>query len=447
MKSIDFTKGNITKNMLLFFFPLLLTNILQQLYTFADTVIIGKGIGDDALAAVGNFGTVAFFITGFSMGIMNGFSVNFSHGFGSGNMYALRKTFGSAVMLAAVVTVLLTAVGIIFLEPVMQMMKTSDVIIHDSLVYGYIIFGGLFATVFYNLCSALLRALGDSRTPFTAICISSLANIILDLFLVYALKTGVSGPAFATVFSQLISGLICVCKLGKSKTVSLRNLSSLSRDHLLLDGASAKSLLKNGIPMACMNSVTSVGCIFVQGCINSYGAAYTSAYSACSKYLNLFMLPGITAGFVSAAFTGQNYGAGDLKRIRRGTKTSCVIAVVSALLLGAVLFAFPKQLAGLMLSGDEAVAYTVMFLKRFAVFLVLLNLLFVFRSCVQALGKPLVPMCSGIAEMLLRIPVIMFGLPMIGFRAAAYAECAAWLGALAINALFYIMTVNDKTKQ
>ncbi len=444
MTGIDFTKGSITKNLLLFFFPLLLTNTLQQAYTFADTVIIGRGLGDDALAAVGNFGTFSFFITGFSMGIMNGFSVNFSHAFGSGNMTELRKTFGNAVILAVIVTAVLTAAGSALLYPVMRMMRTSDTIMHDSLVYGYIIFGGLFAAVFYNLCSALLRAVGDSRTPLTAICISSLVNIVLDLLFVYVLKTGVSGPAFATVFSQLVSGLICVYRLAKSKTVSLRGLS---RNDLSLNGASAKSLLKNGIPMACMNSVTSVGCIFVQGCINGFGAAYTSAYSVCSKYLNLFMLPGITAGFTSAAFTGQNCGAGDLIRIRKGTKISCVVAAVSALLLGSVLFTFPEQLARLMLSGEEAVACTVMFLKRFAFFLVLLNLLFVFRNTVQALGKPLVPMCSGIAEILLRIPVIMFGLPLIGFKAAAYAECAAWAGALAINAFFYLMTVSDKARQ
>lgn len=444
MTGIDFTKGSITKNLLLFFFPLLLTNTLQQAYTFADTVIIGRGLGDGALAAVGNFGTFSFFVTGFSMGIMNGFSVNFSHDFGSGNMTALKKTFGNAAALAVIVTAVLTAAGSALLYPVMRMMRTSDTIMHDSLVYGYIIFGGLFATVFYNLCSALLRAVGDSRTPFTAICVSSSVNIVLDLLFVYVLKTGVSGPAFATVFSQLVSGLICVYRLAKSKTVSL---GGMSRNDLSLDGASAKSLLKNGIPMACMNSVTSVGCIFVQGCINGFGAAYTSAYSVCSKYLNLFMLPGITAGFTSAAFTGQNCGAGDLTRIRKGTKISCVVAAVSALLLGSVLFTFPEQLARLMLSGDEAVACTVMFLKRFAFFLVLLNLLFVFRNTVQALGKPLVPMCSGISEMLLRIPVIMFGLPLIGFKAAAYAECAAWAGALAINAFFYLMTVNDKVRQ
>lgn len=444
MTGIDFTKGSITKNLLLFFFPLLLTNTLQQAYTFADTVIIGRGLGDDALAAVGNFGTFSFFVTGFSMGIMNGFSVNFSHTFGSGNMTALRKIFGNAAALAVIVTAVLTAAGSALLYPVMRMMRTSDTIMHDSLVYGYIIFGGLFAAVFYNLCSALLRAVGDSRTPFTAICISSLVNIVLDLLFVYVLKTGVSGPAFATVFSQLVSGLICVYRLAKSKTVSL---GGMSRNDLSLNGASAKSLLKNGIPMACMNSVTSVGCIFVQGCINGFGAAYTSAYSVCNKYLNLFMLPGITAGFTSAAFTGQNCGAGDLIRIRKGTKISCVVAAVSALLLGAALFAFPEQLARLMLSGDEAVACTVMFLKRFAFFLVLLNLLFVFRNTVQALGKPLVPMCSGIAEMLLRIPAIMFGLPLIGFKAATYAECAAWAGALAINAFFYLMTVSDKVRQ
>ena len=190
---------------------------------------------------------------------------------------------------------------------------------------------------------------------------------------------------------------------------------------------------RNGVPMALMNSVTSVGCIFVQSCINGYGIAYTSAYSVCNKYLNLFMLPGITLGFAVSAFSGQNFGAGKFERIRRGMKSACLLALFWSLFLGMILFFFAKPLAGLILTGQEAIAYTSVFLKFLALFLVLLNLLFVCRSCVQGMGKPAVPMCSGIAEMAIRIGVIFFGLPVLGFAATAYAEGAAWVGALFLN--------------
>lgn len=195
------------------------------------------------------------------------------------------------------------------------------------------------------------------------------------------------------------------------------------------------------------NSVTSVGCIFVQGCMNNYGVAYTSAYSVCNKYLNVFMLPGITLGFAVSAFSGQNFGAGEFGRIRRGTKTAGVMAFVSSLLLGAVLFFFAEPLAELMLAGWEAIDCTIIYLKVLALFLVLLNFLFVFRSCVQGMGKPAVPMCSGIAEMVIRICVIVSGLPVFGFAAAIYAEGAAWIGALLFNLasyLFFLRHAADK---
>ncbi|MDE7232104.1 MAG: MATE family efflux transporter, partial [Lachnospiraceae bacterium] len=178
--------------------------------------------------------------------------------------------------------------------------------------------------------------------------------------------------------------------------------------------------------------------IFVQSCINAYGVIYTYAYSVCSKYLNLFMLPGITAGFSISAFTGQNFGAKEYARIRSGVRTACCIAMVSALLLGMVLYFFSYQLAALMLTGNTSIEYTSVFLRFFALTLILLNILFVFRSCVQGLGRPFFPMCSGIAEMLIRIPVIYIGLPRYGFKATAYAECFAWVGALMINLSAYL---------
>lgn len=197
-------------------------------------------------------------------------------------------------------------------------------------------------------------------------------------------------------------------------------------------------LLKNGLPMAFMNSITSVGCIFVQSCINGYGVVYTSAYSVCNKYLNFFMLPGITIGFAISSFSGQNFGGKKFERIRSGTRTAGIMALLSALLLGIVLFFFSDLLAKLMLSGQEAVDYASIFLKLLAVFIVLLNLLFVFRSCVQGLGKPAIPMCSGIVEMIIRIPAVYFGLPVFGFAATIYAEGMAWIGALMLNVISYI---------
>lgn len=427
MQQKDFTKGPIAQSLLSFFFSMLLANILQQFYSFADMVIIGKGLGDTAVAAVGNFTTFSFFVTGFVMGVTNGFSVVISQVYGEKDYEALRRAAASSVKLCALSALILTGIGLWCLHPVLHLMQTGQTLIKDCLSYGYVCFGGLAITIFYNLLSAVLRAVGDSRTPLLAIAVASGVNIGLDLLFLYVLDTGVAGPALATVLAQFVSVAICGGRLYKMEEFRL------GKCDFICDRKLEWELLRNGVPMALMNAVTSVGCIFVQGCINGYGVAYTSAYSACNKYVNLFMLPGITLGFAVSAFTGQNFGAGELGRICGGMRAAGIMALVSSLILGTILFFFSEPLAGLMLAGREAAGYTALFLKFLAVFLVLLNLLFVSRSCVQGMGKPAVPMCSGIVEMAVRIGVIFFGLPVFGFTAAIYAEGAAWAGALFLN--------------
>ena len=443
MRQTDFTKDSIAKSLLSFFFSMLLANILQQFYSFADMVIIGKGLGDTAVAAVGNFSTFSFFITGFIMGVTNGFSVVISQAYGEKDFAAFRRAAASSIMLSVLSALYLTGIGLWCLRPVLRIMQTDQMLIGDCLSYGYVIFGGLMVTVFYNLVSSMLRAVGDSRTPLLAILVSSCVNIGLDFLFLFVLDTGVAGPAWATLLAQLVSVGICGGRLFKIGEFRLSRCDFAFDFEYQME----KELLRNGVPMALMNSITSVGCIFVQGCINDYGVIYTSAYSVCNKYLNFFMLPGITIGFAVSAFSGQNFGAGEFERIRRGTRTAGIMAFISSLLLGAVLFFFAEPLAELMLAGQEAVGCTVVYLKFLALFLVLLNLLFVFRSCVQGMGKPAVPMCSGVAEMVIRIGVIFFGLPAVGFRAAVYAEGAAWIGALFLNWVSYRYYIGHMEKQ
>lgn len=439
MKGRDFTKGSIAKALLQFFLSMLLANILQQFYSFADMAIIGKGLGDTAVAAVGNFTTLSFFITGFATGMTNGFSVIISQAYGEKEFAALRRAAAASAKLSVLFAVFLTGIGLGVLKPVLRLMKTEEMLIEDSLSYGYVIFGGLLITVLYNLLSAMLRAVGDSRTPLLAVGAASCINIGLDFLCLYVLDTGVAGPAWATILAQFVSVLICCGRL-----YGIREFR-IGRGDFVFDRKLELELLKNGMSMARMNAITSVGCIFVQSRINNYGVMYTSAYSVCNKYLNLFMLPGVTIGFAVSAFSGQNFGAGKFERIRGGTKAAGFIALVSSLFLGMILCFFAKPLAGLMLTEQEAVGHTVVYLRFLALFLVLLNLLFVFRSCVQGMGKPGIPMCSGLAEMAIRIFVIIFGLPAAGFTAAVYAEGAAWLGALLLNLFAYLFYLKPQT--
>ena len=414
----DLTNGKVSGKLLGFFFPMLLTNLLQQIYSVADTAIVGRGLGDNALGAVGNLSSLSLLIIGFSMGMTGGFAVIIAQNFGSGDMTAVRRSCAVSVKLSAILSVLLTAAGCLLLRPVLLMMRTDPVILKDSLIYGYIIFGGLSATIAYNLLSGILRAAGDSRTPFIAIMISSAVNIALDCILIFLFHTGVEGAAAATVVSQGISALICFIKIKQMSVLAIR------KDDLRPDAAMSLLLLKNGIPMACMNSVTAVGCMVVQGYVNDRGAAYTSAYSVCSKYLNLFMLPSLTAGFAVSSFVSQNFGAGKTGRIRQGVRVCLGIALVSYLCLGSAMALLSGQLADLMLDERDTIALAAEYLR-------------IYRNAAQGMGYPFIPMLSGFAEMALRIPAIIFLLPHIGFRATAYAEIAAWIGALAMNFAAY----------
>ena len=209
----DLTVGKVSRVFLGFFFPMLFTNLLQQLYTFADAAIVGKGLGDNAFAAVGNMSALTLLIIGFAQGITNGFSVIVAQHFGSRDMHALRKSVAEAIKLSFVLSFILTAISLFFLKIVLNIMRTDTVILKESLVYGYIIFGGLIVTMAYNLCSCILRALGDSKTPFLAIMISSILNILLDCLCIFVLKMGVGGAAIATVLAQPISVIICVYRL------------------------------------------------------------------------------------------------------------------------------------------------------------------------------------------------------------------------------------------
>lgn len=430
-QTYDLTKGKTTSIILRFFFPMLLTNMLQQIYTIADTMIVGKGLGDDPLAAVGNMSSLTFFIIGFSLGLTNGFSVSIAQAYGAKNTEGLRKSVAASIMLSAVITVILTAVSMIFLRPVLEILQTSEIIMADSLLYGYIIFGGLVTTIAYNLCASILRALGDSKTPFIAIVFSTIFNIVFNWVSIYVLNMGVEGPAAVTIISQLISAAICYAKLRKIEDIRL------SRKHFRENLAICLDLLKNGIPMAIMNSITAVGCMMVQYFVNGMGVAFTSAYSACSKYINLFMQPACTAGITMSSFTSQNFGAKKYGRIAEGFKVCMAIALITYIIFGSVMVFFPRFLASMMLNGEQQIELAIGYLVRSGVMIFAVDFLFVVRSGCQGLGKPLFPMISGIVEMVMRVAVIILFTDKIGFSATSYAEIAAWVGALLINAFAF----------
>ncbi len=437
----DYTKGNIRKPILGFFFPMLMTNMLQQLYSFVDTAIVGKGLGDNALASVGNMSSLSFLVIGFSIGLANGFSVLIAQSFGEKNFDKLRHNLAAAIKLAVIITVVLTVSSLMLLKNALAWMNTDKQLLKDSLLYGYIIFGGLVASIAYNMSAGVLRAFGDSKTPLKAIIASSVLNIVLDIFFIFVLKTGVEGAAIATVFSQIISASICIIKI---RTIEF---AKLSKEDYSNSFSVYYTLLKNGIPMAFMNSITAIGCMVVQSNVNSLGVDYTAAYSACSKYLNLFMQPACTAGYTMSAFTGQNSGAGRFDRVKSGLNVCLSIAFISYILLGSCMVFGSRFLAGIFLTGERPIQLAAMFLPICGFAIVAVDCLFVIRSGVQGMGYPFIPMLSGIVEMVIRVAVIVLLVGRIGFVATAIAEVGAWTGALVLNSVAFVRILSSKLKE
>lgn len=426
-QTYDLTIGKIPPTILKFFFPMLFTNMLQQIYSIADTIIVGQGLGDSALAAVGNMSSLTFLIIGFSIGLANGFSVPIAHYYGAKNYTMLRKTIATAIKLSFIASTILTIFSIHTLRNILILLQTDSSILNDSLLYGYIIFVGLITTMFYNLFACILRALGNSKTPFIAIIISTIINILLNCVFIFVIGSGVEGVAIATVFSQIISTLICFSKLRKIEFINLTKTDFDSNVSI------TSELLKNGIPMALMNSITAVGCMVVQYFVNGLGVIYTSAYSVCSKYLNLFMQPACTAGYTMSAFTSQNYGAKQYERIKEGLFVCLGIALTTYVVLGGIMVFMPETLARIMLTGEDSIQLASQFLPICGIMIWSVDCLFVFRSGVQGMGKPLIPMISGILEMVMRISVIVLYVERYAFYATAYAEIMAWLAALTLN--------------
>lgn len=438
-QTYDLTQGNYRTQILKFFFPMLFTNMLQQIYTIADTAIVGKGLGDNPLAAVGNMSSLTFLIIGFSIGLTNGFTIKTSQYFGAGNREKLRHSIASAILLSVFITIMLTGFSIIFLKTILIKLQTPDIIFSDSLTYGYIIFGGLAVNIAYNLCASILRALGDSKTPFYAIVVSTVFNIIFDYIVVFLLHSGVEGPAMVTVMAQFISAAICLNRLRKIDIIRITVSDFMNNQTMITE------LLKNGIPMALMNSITAIGCMTVQYFVNGMGVVYTSAYSACSKYINLFMQPACTAGNTMSSFTSQNYGAKKYRRIVSGMRVCLVIALISYIILGSIMICFSRELASFMLNGTKQIELASQYLIKCGFMIFAVDFLFIFRSGCQGMGKPMIPMISGILEMALRIFVIAAFTGLIGFPATAYAEIAAWIGALTVNAIAFIYYIKKKT--
>lgn len=437
----DMTTGKPAKLIAAFFLPLLAGNLFQQLYNLVDTIIVGKGLGDAALAAVGSTGSLHFFIFGFITGLTNGTAIPMAQAFGANDLPRLRKTVTMALLSCGALSVLLTAGTVAGTRGMLTLLQTPGDLMPLAKAYLVVIFLGLPVTVAYNFCSGLLRALGDSRTPFAAVLIASVGNLLLDVLFVLLLPFGVAGAAWATVLAQLGSVGFCVWRLRKLPQVALKPAD------WALEWPLIGEILRLGLPVGLMNSVTAAGGMLLWYFVNGMGAAYTASYAASTKILSFFEQPAMTLGMAMATFAGQNLGAGKLSRIREGVRCCVGMSLLLDLPLGALEIFCPELLVSIMISEPQNIALCAEFLPICGVCLWILGLLFVFRNTCQAMGDTLRPMFSGVLELALRIGMVLWLQKLLGFFGVAAAEVSAWVGAALFLFVCYLLRMRRCIRQ
>lgn len=440
----DMTTGNPIKLILTFSIPLLIGNIFQQFYNMADTIIVGKFLGVNALAAVGSTGALSFLVIGFVIGLTNGFAVLVSQKFGANNEEGVKKAFASSLILSAIMTVIITFISVASARPLLTLMNTPDNIIGDALSYIIVIYGGIAALIFYNILSSILRALGDSKTPLYFLIIASILNIILDIVFITSFNMGVAGAAYATIISQGISAILCSLYIIKKFPIL-----KLRKEHWTLDKDYVKTQLRIGIPMALQFSITAAGAVILQSALNNLGSKIIASYTAASKVQQVFMQPSISFGVTMATYAGQNLGAGKIDRIKEGVKKGTIISIAVSVTSSLIVILFGSAFIKLFISANdlEVIQNAKHYLNTVSIFYIPLGLIFIYRNTLQGIGDSFVPMLAGVAEMVART-VVAFTLPkFLGFTGIALADPAAWIAAAVPLVIVYYKRINSMIKE
>ena len=404
----------------------------------ADTMIVGRTIGVEALAAVGATGSISFLIIGFSQGLTSGFAVITAQRFGAGDMDGVRKSVTSGILLGAGITVILTAVSVPLARPVLELMQTPEDILDDAHAYIAVIFAGIGASVMFNLLSNIIRALGDSRTPLLFLAAACVLNIGLDFVLILWCSMGVAGAAVATVFSQLVSGGLCLLYMFRRFPVlRLQRRDWIPERRMLLNES------RVGLPMGFQMRIIAIGAMILQIALNRLGSTAIAGFIAAQKIDQLANQPMMSFGITMATYAAQNYGAGNMRRIRAGVRRCILMSVGFSIVCGGALILAAKPMAGLFVGADqpEVLDYVQTYLLLNASLYFLLALLFIFRYTLQGLGKSLFPTIAGVAELLMRTLAALVLANIWGYAGVCLSNPIAWFGALIPLTTAYVLTI------
>ena len=407
-KTLLMTEGSIWKSILLFSVPLILGNLLQQLYNTADSIIVGNFLGSNALAAVGSSGSPIYLLIGFSQGVAVGAGVVVSQYLGAKDKKETRIAVHTSLAIAAILGLILTVGGIAVSRTLLVWMNTPDEVLGDAVTYMKLYFGGVLFSVIYNMAAGILNAAGNSRRSVLYLACASITNIILDLVFIAGLKMGVAGAAIATDISQLVSCVLSLRFLMKVDADYKVELSSVRPDKRM-----TSRIIRIGLPTGIQNMVISLSNVLVQVSVNGYGAAAMAGFAAYMKVDGFNILPVLSFSMAATTFVGQNFGAGKIDRVKKGTFVTLGMCIVYTILTGILLLVFQDSIMHLFTGDETVIAYGKICMLYFCPFYWMLGILQGLAGTVRGTGKSVPPMVVLLISLcLFRIVWIQFALPL-----------------------------------
>ena len=430
----ELTYGNPLKLILIFMFPMFLGNLFQQLYNFTDALIVGRVIGISALAAIGATAPLIFLVISFIFASTQGFTIILAQRFGARDYLGVRKSLCASLILAFFMTLFITVLSTPLAELILKWLQTPSDIIEASSKYLFIMFLGIFATVYYNLSSNVIRALGNSRTPLYFLIFSVFMNIFLDLLFVVKFRWGIEGAGWATVLAQAISTVICVTYMFlKFPILHIKKEDFKITKEFLFEH------LRYGIPMGIQMSVLSLGMIVVQYVLNAFGSVAVAAFTTAMRVDQMFSQTFLALGATMSVYTAQNFGAKKMSRIREGTKSAVFIAVFISIFSLIVLKFFGVNIISLFMTepDPEVLRLGMIYINVTVIFFIFLCSLMIFRNILQGMGDVISPLISGVAELVARVTfAFLFG-HYFGFLGVCTSGPAAWISAALVLYISY----------
>lgn len=432
------TSGSISKRMIFFALPLLLGNLFQQLYNTVDSLIVGNFLGSSALAAVSSSGSLIFMLIGFLSGISSGAGVVVSRYFGAEDKNGVHRAVHTTVAFGLVAGVLMTAAGVLLSPQILIWMGTPESVMPESIIYLQIYFSGSLGFVMYNIFVGILQAIGDSRHPLYYLMISSVINLVLDILFIEVFHTGVGGAALATVISQVFSAILCLIQLLRTNDSYKLQITKIRFDAKMLG-----QIIRIGLPSGVQNSIIAFANVVVQSYINAFGEMAMAGYGAYSKIEGFAFLPINSFTMAMTTFVGQNLGAGQTERTKRGARFGILATVILAELIGIVVFLLAPQLIAAFDSTPDVIRFGVEKARTAALFYCLLAYSHSVASILRGAGKAVVPMIIMMAFWcVIRVAFLAVSIPLTHAIQMVYVVYPLTWGLSSMVFFFYYKQAN-----